>query len=92
MNNTTLHVNGACHPSISELSVNIPWLNIDYKHPFEAKKVGTGELSDLPKVTHSDWCCSVGRMLLMILGFNHPSGPGTEVYLHYNSELLHIST
>ena len=75
MNNTILHVNGACHPSISKLSVNIPWLNIDYEHAFNAKKVGTRGLSDLPKVTHSDWCCSVWKMLLMILGFNHPPWP-----------------
>lgn len=53
MNNTILHVNGACHPNISKPSVNIPWLNIDYEFTFNAKKVGTRGLSDLPKVTHS---------------------------------------
>lgn len=50
--NSTLHVNKAFHPSIPQLFVNIIWLNIDYEHPFKAKKMGTMQVSDLPKGTH----------------------------------------
>lgn len=62
-NNTTLYVNGASHPSSSKISVNIIWLNIDYEHPFEARKMGTVRASDLPKVTHKDSRVAQKRLL-----------------------------
>lgn len=51
-NNTTLHVNGAFHPSISKIPVNIIQLNINFKYHFKAKKMGAMQVADLPKVTH----------------------------------------
>lgn len=64
-NNTTLQVNGAFHPSISKISVNMIQLNTDYEHHFEAKEMGTIWVSDLPKVTHEDWSIAQKRLLVI---------------------------